>query len=1111
MPKRDHIKSVMVIGSGPIVIGQGCEFDYSGTQAVRALKEEGLRVILVNSNPATIMTDPMQADATYVEPLEVDMIAKIIDRERPDSILPTMGGQTALNLAIDLEAEGILDRYSVNLLGTSVKSIRLAEDREMFHDAMLRIGLDVPVGGFVKSMEEAWAVLEKTSLPAIIRPSFTLGGVGGSIVYNRDEFETAVRWGLDRSPIGEVLIEEALIGWGEFELEVMRDHADQCVVICGIENMDPLGVHTGDSLTVAPIMTLTDREYQKMRDAAFAVIREIGVETGGSNIQFAVNPRDGRMVVIEMNPRVSRSSALASKATGFPIARIAAKLAIGYRLDEITNSITRKTPACFEPALDYVVVKIPRWAFDKFPIVDQTLGSQMKSVGEVMAIGRTFPETLQKAIRSLEQGRSGLGADGHDVIMSNQVEPHLVPEWRTMIRAKLSRPRPENIFYLRHALNLGMSIEELHEATGINTWFLEQLSMILRHEKLLRTLVPAGGNDLTTLRQRVSRDHLFKAKQLGFSDYQLAHIFHTTEDNVRRLREVQDVNPLFLSVDTCAAEFEAYTPYYYSSYERGSSEVRKEAQPRIIVIGSGPNRIGQGIEFDYCCVHASMTLREEGYASVMVNCNPETVSTDYDVSTHLFFEPITLEDVLNVCRDESPDGVIVQFGGQTPLKIASALERAGVKILGTSPVRITDAEDRELFGKLLRELNIGHPPYGIARHFSEAEQIAETVGYPVLVRPSFVLGGQSMEIVYNGEGLRKYLREFAGEVSREHPLLIDRYIEDAYEFDVDAVSDGKDTVICGVMQHIEEAGVHSGDSACVLPPFVLTEEQGAQMEEITRQLASTLQVVGLMNIQFAFRDGQMYVLEANLRASRTIPFVSKATGVSWVDIATRCIIGRSLAEQNIPTSRRPRHYAVKEVVFPFNRFQGVKTFLGPEMRSTGEVMGIADSFSEAYSKALYAAGTYLPESGTVLFSVNRRDYDRAADIARRLQSIGFRIMATKGTLAMLKSHGIDGEFVYKVNEGRPNTVDRIKSGDVQLVINTPLGRESHFDERVIGETAYRMGLPLITTLSAAAAAVDAIAAIKDKPLQPLKLQELNLGAKPEAPAQQTDTAKFGRK
>lgn len=1090
MPKRDHIKSVMVLGSGPIVIGQACEFDYSGTQAIRALKEEGLRVILVNSNPATIMTDPSQADATYVEPLEPDMLEKIISRERPDSILPTMGGQTALNLACDLDANGTLDKYGIKLLGTSIRSIKLAEDREQFHDAMLKIGLEVPVGGFARTIDEAWGVLEKTNLPAIIRPSFTLGGVGGSVVYNRDEFESAIKWGLARSPIGEVLIEEALIGWGEFELEVMRDCSDQCVVICGIENLDPLGVHTGDSITVAPIMTLTDKEYQNMRDASFAIMREVGVETGGSNVQFAVNPKTGRQVIIEMNPRVSRSSALASKATGFPIARIAAKLAIGYRLDEITNSITRKTPACFEPALDYVVVKIPRWAFDKFPIVDQTLGSQMKAVGEVMAIGRTFPEALQKALRSLEQGRAGLGADGRDAIMSDHVEPHLLPGWRQMIRAKLAQTRPENIFYLRHALKLGMSVDELSEATGINRWFLDQIATLVQLEKMLRALVPPGTADLTTLRKHVSRENLFKAKQAGFSDPQLAHLFHTTDENVRRLREIHNITPAFLSVDTCAAEFEAYTPYYYSAYERGESEIREADKPRVLVLGSGPNRIGQGIEFDYCCVHASMTLRNEGYASVMVNCNPETVSTDYDISTHLFFEPITPEDVLNICEAEKPDGVIVQFGGQTPLKISSALKKAGIRVLGTSPERITDAEDREHFGRLLRELNIPHPPYGIAHTYAESEKIAEQVGYPVLVRPSFVLGGQSMEIVYDRVSLREYLREFSDEISHEHPLLIDRYIEDAYEFDVDAVSDGTDTIICGMMQHIEEAGVHSGDSACVLPPFILTDEQRATMEEITRKLAQQLEVVGLMNIQFAFRDGQMYVLEVNPRASRTIPFVSKATGINWVDIATKCIIGRTLKEQNVPKNGRPKRYAVKEVVFPFNRFQGVETFLGPQMRSTGEVMGIADTFSEAYSKALYAAGTHLPESGTVLFSINHRDYEKAAAIARRLVEIGFKIMATRGTLAMLEQHGIKGEFVYKVNEGRPNTVDQMKNGQVQLVINTPLGQESHFDERIIGETAYRMGLPLITTLSAASAAVDAIAAIKDHPLQPLKLQEL---------------------
>ncbi|NQT34910.1 carbamoyl-phosphate synthase large subunit [bacterium] len=1092
MPRRDDIKSVLVLGSGPIVIGQACEFDYSGTQAIRTLKEEGFRVILVNSNPATIMTDPALADATYVEPLELDIIERIIEREKPDTLLPTMGGQTALNLAIELDNAGILERYGIRLLGASVRAIRQAENREQFHHAMRSIGLDMPNGGFAKTMTEASFVLEKTGLPAIIRPSFTLGGVGGSIVYNQEEFEARTTWGLERSPIGEVLIEEALTGWKEFELEVMRDCADQCVVVCSIENFDPLGIHTGDSITVAPAMTLTDKEYQLMRDAAFAVIRKIGVDTGGSNIQFAVNPENGRMVVIEMNPRVSRSSALASKATGFPIARIATKLAVGYRLDEITNAITRKTPASFEPALDYIVVKIPRWAFEKFPTVDQTLGSQMKSVGEVMAIGRTFPEALQKALRSLEQNRAGLGADGRDVLLSDHVEPHLLSEWRALVRRKLSTPRQENIFYLRHALKLGISVEEIAETTGIDPWFIDQIALIVEQEKHLRTLVPNGSHDLTTLRRAVTREQLFEAKQAGFSDRQLAHIFQTNQTTIRRLREVHDIRPVFLSVDTCAAEFEAYTPYYYSSYEQGRSEVKTGDKPRIIVLGSGPNRIGQGIEFDYCCVHASLTLSSEGYTSIMINCNPETVSTDYDVSGRLYFEPITLEDVLEICRIEKPAGVIVQFGGQTPLTIAAALEENGVNIIGTPPSHIADAEDREKFGALLRSLDIPHPQYGIAQHFTEAEDIAESIGYPLLVRPSFVLGGRAMEIVYDNERLKKYLRESAGEVTPEHPVLIDRYIENAYEFDVDAVSDGREAIICGIMQHIEEAGIHSGDSACVLPPFILTDEQRDQMIGITRTLADALQVVGLMNVQFAFRDGEMYIIEVNPRASRTIPFVSKATGVNWVRVATLCMIGKSLQDQGVRENLNPGRYAVKEVVFPFSRFEGFNPFLGPEMRSTGEVMGIADSFSEAYSKALYAAGTYLPLKGSVFVSVNEHDRGRIVKIAGSLTEMGFKLVATRGTKGVLEEHGIEAEFVYKVNEGRPNIVDLIKNGEIQLLINTPLGKESYFDERIVGETAYRTGLPLITTLSAAEAAIEAIrAAIQDRKLKPLNLQELN--------------------
>jgi len=1093
MPKRTDIQTILVLGSGPIVIGQACEFDYSGTQAIRALKEEGYRVVLVNSNPATIMTDPGLADATYVEALEVDMVERVIEREKPDAILPTMGGQTALNLALDLGKASILEKHGIKLLGASVEAIDLAEDREKFHAEMGRIGLDVPRGGFAKSMEEAVRVLEETGLPVIIRPSFTLGGVGGSIVYNREEFEARAQWGLNRSPITEILIEEALTGWKEFELEVMRDCADQCVVICSIENLDPLGVHTGDSITVAPQQTLTDKEYQAMRDAAFRVIRAVGVETGGSNIQFGVHPKSGRMVVIEMNPRVSRSSALASKATGFPIARIAAKLAVGYRLDEIDNAITRKTPASFEPALDYVVVKIPRWAFEKFPAVDQTLGSQMKSVGEAMAIGRTFPEALQKALRSLEQDRAGLGADGKDVIASDNVEPHLLNEWRGLVRRKLSTPRAENIFYLRHALKLGLSVEEVAKTTGVDPWFLDQIATIVEMEKRLRAAAPRGSGDLTTLRTSVSPELLRRAKRMGFSDLQLAHLLHTSEDTVRRLRDIHNLRPVHLPVDTCAAEFEAFTPYYYSTWETGVGEVVRGGNASIIILGSGPNRIGQGIEFDTCCVQASLTLREEGYDAVMVNCNPETVSTDYDISSRLYFEPITLEDVLEICRIENPDGVIVQFGGQTPLKIAEALEAHGVKVLGTPPSRIADAEDREKFGAILRSLKIPHPAYGIAKHFSQAHEIADKVGYPVLVRPSFVLGGRAMEIVFDPEGLDRYLRESAGEVTPEHPVLIDRYIEDAFEFDVDAVSDGKQTIICGMMQHIEEAGVHSGDSACVLPPFVLTDEQRDTMVAITRQLAAALDVVGLMNVQFAFRNGEMFVLEVNPRASRTIPFVSKATGVNWTGVASRCIIGRSLKEQGIVENLDPGIFAVKEVVFPFSRFEGINPFLGPEMRSTGEVMGIAPTFSEAYSKALYASGTYLPDpakGGAVFVSVNNHDKPRAAQISAKLVKLGFTIIATSGTAAFLTEQGVPAEAIPKVYEGRPHVVDRMKSGEVALVINTPLGSESYYDERIVGETAYRTGVPLITTLSAAEAAIDAIEAIGRRPLQPVKLQEI---------------------
>lgn len=1075
------------------MIGQACEFDYSGTQAVRALKEEGLRVILVNSNPATIMTDPELADATYVEPLESDVVERIIARERPDAILPTMGGQTALNLALDLEKRGVLIEYGVRMLGASPHAIRMAENRDEFQSAMRAIGLDIPRGSFARSLDDAEKVYEQLGLPLIIRPSFTLGGVGGSVVYNREEFQERVQWGIARSPIGEILIEEALVGWKEFELEVMRDCADQCVVICSIENMDPLGVHTGDSITVAPQQTLTDKEYQRMRDAAFKVIRQIGVETGGSNIQFGVHPDTGRMVIIEMNPRVSRSSALASKATGFPIARIAAKLALGYRLDEIPNAITRKTTACFEPALDYVVVKIPRWTFEKFPMVDQVLGSQMKSVGEVMAIGRTFPEALQKALRSLELGRMGLGMDGRDAIDVEKIEPHLLGEWRRMIQSKLSKPHSENLFFLRHALKLSLEVKDVARITGIDPWFIDQIERIVDFEKRLRALANGRHSKLLDLRKTVSASLLWEAKRLGFSDHQLATLLRCEITTIRKLRDIHDIQPSYLPVDTCAGEFEAFTPYFYSSYDTGDDRKIDSQEESVIVLGSGPNRIGQGIEFDYCCVHASLTLREEGYRSVMVNCNPETVSTDYDISSALYFEPITLEDILAICEVEDPDGVIVQFGGQTPLKIAEALTHEGINVLGTPPQSIADAEDREKFGAILSANNLPTPPFGIVFNFSEAEEVADEVGFPILVRPSFVLGGRAMEIVYDSEGLRKYLRESAGEVTPEHPVLIDRYIENAFEFDVDAVSDGNETVICGILQHIEEAGVHSGDSACVIPPYALSDDVREKILSMTRKLASLFHVVGLMNVQFAYRDDQLYILEMNPRASRTIPFVSKATGVNWVRVATRCILGQTLRDMGIHENLDLPIVAVKEVVFPFSRFEGINPFLGPEMRSTGEVMGIGKTISEAYSKALYAAGTYLPspdEGGTVFISINELDRLRMLPIARKLTELGFSIIATEGTQKFLNNNGVEAEFVFKVEEGRPNIIDRMKDGQVRMLINTPLGRTSYYDERVVGELAYRMNLTLITTLSAAEAALGAIERIGQHDLEPITLQEI---------------------
>jgi len=1067
MPKRKDLKKILVLGSGPIVIGQACEFDYSGTQACKALREEGYEVVLVNSNPATIMTDPAFADRTYVEPLVLPIVERILERERPQAVLPTVGGQTALNLAVALSDAGVLDRLGVELIGARVEAIRIAEDRQRFKEAVSAVGLEVPRSGVATSLSEGRRLLEGLSFPVILRPSFTLGGGGGGVAYNLEEFEELLEAGLDASPARQVLVEESVLGWKEFELEVMRDLRDNVVVICSIENFDAMGVHTGDSITVAPAQTLTDKEYQAMRDAAIAVIRAVGVETGGSNIQFAVNPSDGRMVVIEMNPRVSRSSALASKATGFPIAKIAAKLAVGYTLDEIPNDITRTTPSSFEPTLDYVVVKFPRWAFEKFPSTSPTLGTQMKSVGEAMAIGRTFKEALQKAIRSLEVGRDGLGADGKD-----RLDPMLV-------RERLITPNWERIFYIRYALQSGMSVAEVSELTRIDPWFIGQIQELVELEGNLRSF------DVRSVPAPLLR----RAKRCGFSDRQLATLLGAQEAEVRARRKEEGIEAVYKRVDTCAAEFEALTPYLYSTYE-DEDEAEPTDRKKVVVLGGGPNRIGQGIEFDYCCCHASFALREEGFETILVNCNPETVSTDYDTSDRLYFEPLTLEDVLRIVEVERPVGVAIQFGGQTPLSLALPLQAHGVSVLGTSPDSIDLAEDRLRFGELLRELRIPAPAWGTARSFEEARAIAGRIGYPLLVRPSYVLGGRAMFITHDEATLSETMRR-AVEASPEHPVLLDRFLEDAFEVDVDAVADGERVLVAGILQHIEEAGIHSGDSACVIPPYHrAVVDQLDTLREYTRRLALALRVRGLMNVQYAIKDGIVYVLEVNPRASRTVPFVSKATGLPLAQIAARILVGRTLAELGLTEEPRVEEWFVKACVFPFRRFPGEDPILGPEMRSTGEVMGVGDGFGIAFAKAMAGAGVSLPLSGTAFLTVNDRDKPNVVPIARGLRELGFDLLGTRGTAAYLRGAGLPCRDVFKVLEGRPNAVDLMKNGEIQIVLNTPLGRASYFDEKALRTTATQRQIPLITTLSAGHAVVEAIRALRSGALEVRSLQDI---------------------
>ena len=1121
MPRRDDIKKILLLGSGPIVIGQACEFDYSGTQACKALREEGYEVVLVNSNPATIMTDPETADRTYIQPLTPEIVEKVIVLERPDALLPTMGGQTALNLAVALAKNGVLEKYGVELIGAKLPAIEKAEDRKLFNEAMARIGVNVCPSGTASLIEEAKAIARGIgTYPLIIRPAFTMGGTGGGIAYNEEEFAEMAQAGIDASPVSQILIDQSLLGWKEYELEVMRDLADNVVIICSIENLDPMGIHTGDSITVAPAQTLTDKEYQRLRDMAIKIIREIGVETGGSNIQFAVNPVDGEVVVIEMNPRVSRSSALASKATGFPIAKMAAKLAVGYTLDEISNDITKKTPASFEPTIDYVVTKVPRFAFEKFPGSEPVLTTQMKSVGEAMAIGRTFNESFQKALRSLETGRAGWGCDTKEKLPSGE-----------QIRAHLRTPNPERIFAVRHAMLLGMSVEEIYELTGIDPWFLDKMQQLLEVEKFLKR----------TPLQQLTKNMMYDIKRQGFSDRQIAFATKTTEDEVRLYRKQLGVIPVYKTVDTCAAEFEAFTPYHYSTYEE-ETEVMPTTKPKVMILGGGPNRIGQGIEFDYCCCHAAYALKGAGYETIMVNSNPETVSTDYDTSDRLYFEPLTKEDVLNIIEAENPVGVIIQFGGQTPLKLAVPLQEylKGVgndssplptKIWGTSPDSIDMAENRERFEKILKQLNIAQPQNGIARTYEDAMVVAKRIGYPVVVRPSYVLGGRAMEIVYSDAELERYMT-FAVLVEPEHPILIDKFLENAIEVDVDAIADQTGRVVIGgIMEHIEQAGIHSGDSACSLPSISLTPEVLNQIRTWTVQLAQALKVVGLMNIQFAVKAtdlatdeltdvtdklsagstdqssvtsattsvaasvaasvAQVYILEANPRASRTVPFVSKATGVPLAKLASLIMAGKTLEELNFTQEVIPAHIAVKEAVLPFSKFPGTDTILGPEMRSTGEVMGIDSDFGRAYAKAVMGAGEHLPLLGTVFVSMNGRDKAAVVPVVKEFIDLGFSVMATDGTRRVLQQHGLDVELVLKLHEGRPHVLDAIKNHKIQLIINTPSGEEAQTDARLIRRTALTYKIPIVTTVAGAKATVAAIRSLQNTTLDVKVIQDYN--------------------
>jgi len=1074
MPKREDIKSIFLIGSGPIVIGQACEFDYSGSQACKALKEEGYKIILINSNPATIMTDPTMADRTYVEPLIPEVLEAIIKAERPDALLPTLGGQTGLNLATILSERGVLERYHVELIGADYAAIKKAEDREEFKAAMEKIGLAVPRSGFAYNAEQARKVVKEIGFPAIIRPSYTLGGTGASVAYNIEEFEVLATRGIESSMINEILIEESVIGWKEFELEVMRDKKDNVVIVCSIENLDAMGVHTGDSITVAPAQTLTDREYHVMRDAAIDIIREIGVETGGSNIQFAVNPDNGKMVVIEMNPRVSRSSALASKATGFPIAKIAAKLAVGYTLDEIPNDITKKTPACFEPTIDYCVVKIPRFTFEKFRGADETLTISMKSVGEAMAIGRTFKEALQKGFRSLETGVHGIIGDGR-IPGSEDIE---------LIRQKLIIPNKDRIFFVRYALKAGMDIDEVYSLSKIDRWFLKNIEEIVDFEKEIE----AYKSDLPIFsrKEAIPVDLMRQAKRFGYSDRQLGLLLGLAEAEIRQWRIDHGIESVFKLVDTCAAEFEAYTPYYYSTYET-ENESRDSDRKKIMILGGGPNRIGQGIEFDYCCVHAALALKELGFETIMVNSNPETVSTDYDTSDKLYFEPLTLENVLDIVSREKPDGVIVQFGGQTPLNLAVPLKKAGVNIIGTTPESIDVAEDREKFKALLKKLGLTQPENGIAMSFEEARNVAAIIGYPIVVRPSYVLGGRAMEIVYAEGDLESFV-EKAYEASPDLPILIDKFLEDAIEIDVDAVADGSQCIVAGIMEHIEEAGIHSGDSACALPPYSLNDDLIERIKSNTYDLARELNVIGLMNIQYAIKNDVVYVLEVNPRASRTVPFVSKATGIQWAKVAAKVMTGMKLVDLGITKEVEVKHISVKESVFPFNKFFGVDTILGPEMKSTGEVMGIDYNFGAAFWKAQLGAGQNLPFDGNVFLSVKNKDKRNVVFIAKKLSDLGFKVCATKGTGKILANSGIDISFVNKVSEGRPHVVDMIKNGEIHLIINTPSGRKPKADEVLIRAGAVQYKIPYTTTISGAQAVVNAIETMKKgilsvKPLQ----------------------------